>query len=435
VADVLIIGAGSSGLAAGGALARRGIDFEIVEKGSRVGGNWVYENDNGLSPTYASVHTNTSRKMTSFSDYPIPKEMGHYPHHSDMARYLDGYADHAGLRDRIRFRTAVERAEPVEGGWRVRLSDGEESVYKQVIVAIGHHWDQRWPDVPGEFAGGVRHAASYRTPEPFAGRRVLVVGFGNAALEIAAEVSDVAEAVFLSFRRTLHVFPRYMLKVPTDHIESDFSTRWFPWFVRRTTTAVSLRMLGPRLPVPRPDHRVLEGHPSVCGEIIGPKVRDGSVRTKPALARLDGDSAVFADDSSERVDEIVYATGYHISFPFLPQERLRGIAKDRMPLYRRIVHPSLPGVYFIGIMNAIGGLIPVVEAQAEWVADVLEGHVEVPSPGEMEAAIARDDEGVRHRFGGSEPNDTILCDRLVYTQFLERERRRGTRARRLMPAR
>ena len=122
---VCVIGAGSSGIASCQVLQARGIDFDCFETGSGVGGNWRYENDNGMSSAYRSLFINTSRRMMQYATYPMPEHYPDYPHHEQIAAYFDDYVDHFGFRDRIRFNTEVERVEPAgDGRWTVTTSDG-----------------------------------------------------------------------------------------------------------------------------------------------------------------------------------------------------------------------------------------------------------------------------------------------------------------------
>ncbi len=431
MSSICVIGAGSSGLAACAALRQRGLDFTCFEKGSEVGGNWVFENDNGRSPTYESLRTNTSRSRSGFKRFPLAKSYGEYPHHTSMASYLASFAEHMELRDSIRLRTEVADVTPVAEGWRVRLDDGTEDLYSSVIIANGHHWDPRWPDGAEAFDGERLHAAQYRRPDPFAGKRVLVIGFGNAATEISCELAGHASKVFLSFRRTLHVLPRYVAGVPFDRIEQKTTTRFLPWTVQRLTAALLLRAFALRhadAGLPAPDHRLLEGHPTISDEIFH-KIRAGEVCSKPSVTRFEGRCAHFSDSSVEELDTVVFATGYRVSFPFLNGVR-PPVTETRVPLYRRIVDPAAPGLYFIGLLNAVGGLIPVAEAQAEWIAGVIAGDIPLPDPAEMRSVIDSDPERLAQRYG--EPN-SILCDRYRYILQLESDRRRARkiRARRL----
>src|SRR5262249_48433046 len=137
-ADVAVLGAGSSGLAAMKALRERGLAVDGFERGSDLGGLWRYENDNGLSAAYASLRTNVSRSRMQYPSFAIPKSYGDFPHHSEMVAYLCAYADTYGMRDSIRFRTTVERLEQAaDGSWSVTLDDGSRRSYAAGVVATG----------------------------------------------------------------------------------------------------------------------------------------------------------------------------------------------------------------------------------------------------------------------------------------------------------
>ncbi|HWO49305.1 MAG TPA: NAD(P)-binding domain-containing protein, partial [Solirubrobacterales bacterium] len=200
-----LIGAGSSGIAAAKALHERGLPFDCYELSDRVGGNWVFQNKNGISSSYRSLHINTSRERMEYSDFPMPKSYPDFPHHTHIAEYFDAYVDHFGIRDRITFETRVERAEPRgDGGWDVTTDRHGTRAYDALIVANGHHWDPRWPEpaFPGvdAFAGRQMHSHEYVDTEGFEGKRVVVLGMGNSAMDIAVEVSLVTEATFLAAR-------------------------------------------------------------------------------------------------------------------------------------------------------------------------------------------------------------------------------------------
>ncbi len=149
---------------------RAGIAVRLLREGLEVGGNWRYENDNGMSSAYRSLHINTSRGLMAYRTFPMPDDYPDYPNHFQIARYFDDYVDHFGLREKIRFRTEVMSVVPVDGEWEVTVedADGESEAhrYRAVLVANGHHWDPRWPEpaVPGR--RGVRGRADPRPPLP-----------------------------------------------------------------------------------------------------------------------------------------------------------------------------------------------------------------------------------------------------------------------------
>jgi dimethylaniline monooxygenase (N-oxide forming) len=424
--NVVVIGAGSTGLAVMRTLGERGIPAQCIERGSNVGGLWRYENDNGMSAAYASLRTNVSRRGMQYPSFPMPEAFDEFPHHTDMAAYLDSYADAFRLRDRIRFGTTVDRLEPVSGhGWRVTLDDGTDLRFGAAVVATGHDWCPRLPEPPGEFAGEVLHAHDYRRPEAFAGRRVLVVGAGQSAAEIAVELVGHAARTCLSIRGPVHVVPRWLRGTPYDTRDTWPANR-LPWpLLNRLFAREVERELGP-LPGswPVPDRRLLEEVPTLSSELL-PSVRSGAVAVRREVERLDGDRVRFASGAEEEFDAIVYATGYRISLPFLAPELLQP-QERRLPLYRRIVPPGLDGLFLAGFVDAPSGLLPIVEAQGDWIAAVLEGRLALPGAPAMLRAIERSERRSRVRFP-SEPPDSIRCDPHAYRRLLLADLRRARR--------
>jgi Flavin-binding monooxygenase-like len=324
-------------------LREQGLGVEGFERGSDVGGLWRYENDSGLSAAYSSLRTNVSRPRMQYPSFAMPNAYGDFPSHREMAAYLGAYADAYGLRDSIRFRTRVERLEPAAAGtWRVTLDDGSRRSHGAVVVATGLFWSPRLPFCPGSFDGTVSHSHEYRTPEPYAGRRVLVVGAGQSAAEIAVEVSTVAERTFMSIRGGVHVIPRWIGRRPYDAADIAPLNR-MPWRLLNLIYGLRVtRALGARpASWPLPAHPPLEGIPIVSSEFL-PAVRRGDVVVKPAIDQLSGSSVHFMDESEERIDRIVYATGYRINFPYLSPLMVSADGRD-LPLYRRMVRPGLPG--------------------------------------------------------------------------------------------
>jgi Flavin-binding monooxygenase-like len=423
MADVAVIGAGSSGLAVLKALRERGIAVECFERGSDVGGLWRYENDNGLSGAYASLRTNVSRERMQYPSFPMPRSYVDFPSHSDMAAYLDAYAEAFGLRELITCRASVERMEPDRSGrWSLSLDDGSVRGYRAVIVAIGLFWRPKVPDYPGRFSGVATHSHQYRTSEPFAGRRVLVVGAGQSAAEIAVEVSNVAARTLMSVRSGTHVLPRWIGGRPYDAADVDPLNR-MPWRLMNLIYGWRVGLeLGPTPSSwPAGAHRLLEGIPIISSDLV-PAVRQEDVVVKPAIDRLMGDRVRFVDGSEERVDRIIYATGYRISLPFLPSSLGSANARD-FPLYRRIVPPDVGGLFFAGFLDAPGGLLPVVEAQGEWIAAVLAGRLSLPPPEQMWHAMERAERRTRQRFPSESPH-SIRCDPHAYRRLLRSDLRR-----------
>jgi hypothetical protein len=419
---VCVIGAGSSGIAAIQVLQQRGIPFDCFEKGSSVGGNWRYQNDNGLSADYRSLHINTSRRQMQYAAYPMPEHLPDYPSHWDIAKYFDDFVDHFGLRERITFRTEVTAVVPVDGEWEV-TAGGETRRYRAVLVANGHHWKARWPSFPGEFDGEMMHAHDYREPDVLVGKRVLVLGIGNSACDIAVESSRVADKTFLAMRRGAHILPKYLGGKPTDEASNPHFSR-LPLAVQRALFTRVLRLAQGEpsaYGLPTPDHKLLSAHPTISSELL-PRIGHGEITVKPNIDRYDGPEVVFVDGSRERVDLIVHCTGYRISFPFLAPEVLDPV-DNQVPLYLRVAHPSYQGLFFIGLLQPLGAIMPLAEAQAHWVADLLQGRTRLPSQEEMRREIDGYRRRMAKRFVAS-PRHTIQVDFHPYLRTLAKERRR-----------
>jgi dimethylaniline monooxygenase (N-oxide forming) len=431
---VCIVGAGSSGIASCQVLDARGIPFECFEKGSEVGGNWRYMNDNGMSSAYESLFINTSRNLMAYATYPMPEDYPDYPHHTQIARYFDDYVDHFGLRDKITFRTEVTNIEPAGEEWEVTLDDGTVRRYRAVMVANGHHWDPKLPDFPGEFDGPAIHSHDYKTPEGDEGKNVLVLGFGNSAVDIAVETSRVSRMTYLAVRRGAHVIPKYLKGKPVDELGSPLTSR-LPLALQRRMYAKLLKTAQGEMEdygLPVPDHKLVEAHPTISSDLL-PRIGHGRITPKPNVERLLGDRVRFVDGTEEEIDRIVWCTGYRISFPFLRREVLQ-VEDNEIPLYRRVFHPDLPGLYFIGLLQPLGAIMPLAEAQSEWVADVLEGTAVLPSRERMWKVIERERRRMANRYVRS-TRHTIQVDFYPYLRTVERERRRGRRKNRFAGAR
>jgi dimethylaniline monooxygenase (N-oxide forming) len=472
---ICIIGAGSSGLTACQVLGARGIPFDCFEKGSMIGGNWRYENDNGTSSAYKSLHINSARKLMSYKAFPMPEDYPDYPSHWQVAKYFDDYAERFGLAEKITFRTEVvsvapvggtdesrggdayggpettgsdendrqngarsdaESATPSDGRWEVTVEDAEgerrRETYRAVIVANGHHWQPRWPEPPfpgaGEYEGEQMHAHHYREPDVLEGKRVLVLGIGNSAVDIAVESSRIAEKTFLAMRRSAYVLPKFLGGTPIDEAAPPIST-YLPMSVRRFFMSRLLKMTVGEMTdygLPKPDHKLLEAHPTVSSELL-PRIGHGDIEVKPNIDRFAGGHSVrFADGSEEQVDLTIYCTGYKIEFPFL-DEKVFAAQDNRMPLYRRLVSVENPGLYFIGFIQPLGPIMPIAESQAEWIADLLTNRAALPPATEMRAEIAAYERWMDKRFVSSKRH-TIEVDFHPYLREIRKERKRSKQA-------
>lgn len=425
-----VIGAGLSGLAAAHALKERGIGFVCLEQAPEVGGIWRMPGAGERGPAYLALHLNSARQLTGYADFPMSDDLPLYPGHHDMAAYLASFADWAGLRPRIELNTRVVGVEQEpDGAWTVTSRDarGAESVrtFSHVVVASGHHSEPALPDPLPEgadtFAGTILHSMDFMDGKDFAGQSVVVVGLGASAVDIAADLSRHARRTVLSVRRGLHVIPKQLYGTPVDLIAEA------PWFTdkslseQRAFVEEALRVARGSLSdygLPEPDHPIFSSAVTISDEILS-RIRHGAVHPRPGIARLDGRSVHFTDGTSVEADAIVYCTGFRMSFPFLSEaDACQATPRGPVELYRRIVSPDRPGLLFLGLIRPVGSGTRLVEAQADWVARLVDGDVDLPSAGVMREEITGYLRDIEERYGLSE-GTSIQVDVGQYLQELK----------------
>jgi hypothetical protein len=402
-----VIGAGFSGLGVAAALKRRGVPFDLLEADDDVGGNWYHG-------VYEGAHIISSRRTTEYADFPMPAHWPDFPSGAQMLEYLRAFAEKLGLRDHLELRTQVERVEPAAGGsWTLTLAGQARRLYGGVVVCNGHHWDRRFPSYPGRFSGEMLHSKDYKQNGALRGRRVLVIGGGNSACDIAVEAARVAAASHLSLRRGYWFLPKTALGVPTVELLRP----WMPvWLQRRMVKALVRVIVGryQQYGLPPPDHEPFEKHPTINSELLH-CLRHGRVVPHPDVRRFDGDMVEFADGVREPFDLVVAATGFHVSFPFVAEGVVRW--RDGMPvLVGGVLPPDHRNLYFFGLGQPRYGAGPLVSAGAELLCDMIEVQKRLRHP--LGALLWR---------LGQRPPDTWLID-----PFLALRRVRA--GRRLVPA-
>lgn len=397
---VAVIGAGPSGIAALKAALAEGHDAHAFEQGERIGGNWVYRPEASHSSVYETTHIISSRRWSSYEDFPMPGDYPDYPSHAQVLAYFDAYVARFGLAPHVRLRTRVERAVRLDGGGWVLELGGEAGAgserFDALLVANGHHWDPYLPEVPGRFDGGILHSHAFKRAEPFRGRRVLVVGAGNSACDVAVECSRVAGFVGLSVRRGQHIVPKFLRGRPSD--ENHAGLRWIPSALRQRLLAAGLRLVQGRYAdygLPEPEVGILEMHPTVNSELLY-FIRHGRIHPRPGIARFDGPQVVFTDGRAESYDVVVFATGYNIRFPFLDPALVPWVDDTAIPLYRRMIPLAPDDLYFIGLFQPLGCIWPLADHQARIAARAIAGRW--TRPADLEARIAHEMAHPHYRF-------------------------------------
>lgn len=420
--SVAVIGAGISGLTASKMLDDYGIDYTTFESSDRVGGNWAFGNPNGHSSAYRSLHIDTSKHRLSFKDFPMPEDYPDFPHHTQIKAYLDSYADAFGLRERIEFQNGVVHAERLpDGGWELQTERTGTRRFDLLVVANGHHWDPRFADFPGEFTGASIHSHHYIDPHDpldFTGKRILVVGIGNSAADIAVELSSrsLQNEVTLSTRSSAWIVPKYTYGLPADkyYVTTPYlPLKWQRWFVQKMQfmTGSNPELYG----LPKPNHKFFEAHPTQSVE-LPLRLGSGDITPKGNIARLDGETVHFVDGTSSDFDVIVYATGYNITFPFFDPSFISA-PDNQIDLYKRMFKPGIEDLVFVGFAQAVPTLFPFVEAQARLLAAYAAGLYRLPPAAEMERVIVAD----QQKYTGhmlDRPRHTQQLDYFIYEHDL-----------------
>src|SRR5436309_6863139 len=244
--------------------------------------------------------------------------------------------------------------------------------------------------------------------------------------------------MFLSTRRGARVVPKYMRGVPVDELVTPANSRLPFWFTRIMVSRLLKQAQGSMTDygLPEPDHRLGEAHPTISSELL-PAIGHGRVKPKPAIERLDGHRVRFADGSAEAIDTIVWCTGYRITFPFLPAAVLEP-RENEVPQYKMAVPPDLDVLCFIALLEPLAALMPLAEAQSEWVADLLAGESALPTHDEMWKEIKDRREALRRRYLRS-TRHTNQVDLFPYLRENDKQRQPGrkrkARGRGLVPAR
>ncbi|MFC8849581.1 MULTISPECIES: flavin-containing monooxygenase [unclassified Micromonospora] len=426
---VAVIGAGAAGLATLKALADAGVAAVAFEAADTVGGLWVYGAPG--SPAYRTLHLNTSRTRTQFADHPMPACWPDYPDHTRVAGYLRDYAHRFGLFDAVRLRhTVVGVTRDPDDRWTIRVTgpDGASEVTAEaVVVANGHNRVPRLPDPgpPGDCTAEQIHSHAYRGPDQLTGRRVLVVGGGNSAMDIAVDASHTARRTLLSLRRGVWVVPKHLLGRPSDTLNGALARR-LPWRLRqRISQAMLTATVGPptRYGLPAPTHGFLQDHPTLSDALLS-RLTHGDVEARPGVAAFHGDRVEFTDGRIDAVDLVVWCTGYRVEMPFL-DPALLGAGPDTLPLYRHVFHLDAPGLAFVGLMQSTGAAFPLLEAQARLVAARLAGRYAPPDAAAQRAACRAELRAAAARWGHRRPAMRVDFD--AYLVQLGRELAAGAR--------
>ncbi|MGB7413557.1 MAG: NAD(P)-binding domain-containing protein [Thermosynechococcaceae cyanobacterium] len=368
----LIIGAGFSGLGIAQALKEAGILYDQVDASDAIGGNWYHG-------VYETAHIISSRRITQFTNFPMPEEYPDFPSAQNMRDYINAFADFFELREPIELNRQITYVRPIENNlWEVTFANQEQRIYQGVVMCNGHHWCKRLPEFEGEFKGEIIHSKDYKRPQQLYGKRVLVIGAGNSACDLAAEAARVGSKCVLSMRDSPWFIPKTFAGVPVaDASKKGRSPGWY----QRLMAYLLIRFTFGKYEsygLPKPKHRIFEKHPTINSEVPY-YLKHGRIRPKPDVRVLDGGSVEFTDGSREAFDLIICATGYYVAYPFLSPElqRIRGSVVE---CYEGCFLDDYKGLYYIGWYQPRGGIGSILSAFAPVFARYLQLQAEINVP-------------------------------------------------------
>lgn len=403
----------------------RGIDASALEAGPRIGGRFSNEDPRFGPLAYSTLHSATSRDAFAYADYPAPHHLPVFPSAVQVADYCADYAEKFGLLHHVQTGVRVEQIERAGGEWKVTTSDGDR-VADAVVVATGTMGRPRLPEppIPGaqRFAGEILHVHDYRGPSQLSGKRVVVVGVGTTAVDLACDAAEHASVAIHSMRRGAWFLPEILFGRPAD--------RWRPpvpmgWKARRAFLArAAAAQLGSlsTYGIAHPGHGYGEVHPLRSGRLLS-HLAHGQVTTRPAISQLHAREVEFADGRRDEVDLVMLCTGWHVEHPFLP-ESLRSDDGAGPPLHLRTFHPDAAGLSFVGLIDGGVAGLPIAEAQARLIADRVLGDWAPPSQQIVQQTVVDEEATSRERYPAAR-RVRLQVDPIDYMATLERERRAG----------
>lgn len=399
---VAVIGAGIAGLVTIKSCLEEGIEVVAFEKSDYIGGNWKFK-EREVS-VFRNTELSSSRYITGFSDFPIPDSYPHFLKHEQYLEYLLDYARHFHLKEHIIFGIAVDSIKRQGDKWLlVATKNGQSETYKfdAVAVCTGLNEQPNLPKFPNieQFKGEIVHSSLYKDNTPYKDKSVVVIGGGESGGDQVNEISQVAKSVTLSLRRGVFIMPKLddTMTLPGDYFHHR-STYHLPpvlyegietaiqsmfTFINRQKKSWQMRQKLIQLSGGSYHQQFITKSDTFMKALAKP-----NVSLKPKLERFEPDGIVFTDGSKVKADAVVFSSGFNVCFPFLP---IDSKGWDWRKLYKKIFHPDLPDIGFVGFARPnIGSMPPIMEMQSRYFAGVVSGRLQLPEPTQMQSIIEKD---------------------------------------------
>ena len=380
--EVIVVGAGPAGLSAAWALVKAGLRPQVLEQAGSAGASWRSH--------YEGLRLNTGRWLSRLPGSPLPRTAGGWPTRDDLVTLLEGMPARGGFAVQTGVEVTRIARDSQHGHWRVSDAQGKHYTSHAVVVATGGTRVPVLPDWAGQsdFAGRVLHSSAFRRADEFAGQRVLVVGCGNSAAEIASRLTAHAREVICAVRTPPHLLPKSVLGVPMagwglllQHLPASVADGLLYWLQKRAIG--DLTPQGLPLPTTRLSSRFSETN--VLPTLYQPfsrDVREGRIRIVGTLRRFEAGMAIVDERIAVpgqpataplalAVDSVIAGTGFRsgldtlIDVPGLIQ------ADGRPVVAGAHTHADAPGLHFIGQTNPLTGQLREIRLEAEQIARAL----------------------------------------------------------------
>lgn len=316
--EYAVIGAGQSGLAAGYYLKQAGKKFLILDGADHIGGSWPHY--------YDSLQLFSPARYSALPGLGLPIDRDAYPRRDDVVRYLRDYAAFFSLP--VKLGTRINAVETPDGGFLLRQSDGSRLFARKLVVATGAFGAPAIPQIEGSsrFSGRIIHSSEYRNAASFEGQRIVVVGAGNSAVQIAAELAGRAE-VTLAVRNRVRYLPQKILGK---------DVHW--WFDKLHLNQMNLFS----------DH----GVPVIDDGRYRRAIKEGRPGCRSMFERFHEDGVVWSEGVREKIDQVIFATGFRAAMGFLVNSK--ALTPGDSPFHRRGVSTRLRGLGFVGLSGQTG---------------------------------------------------------------------------------
>ena len=360
-AQTVIVGAGPAGLAVAAMLGQRGVAYTILEKADSVGSAW--------RDRYDGLRLHTVRWLSALPGAPIPRHYGPWVGRDDLVAYLEQYAHRFQIDPE--FGVEVTRIEREAARWRLETSAGNREA-DTVVVSTGYSHTPYVPEWPGResFPGSFRHSRDYREPSNYRNRRILVVGAGNSAAEIAVEVAGVATEVWLSVRTPPNIVRRDIFGLPIQVV--GIALRHIPETLMNPLAGMIRRLSVPDLsayglPAPPGDGftQFLRSRTvPILDHGFVAAIRSGRIRVVPPVESVSGQEVRMVDGTILRPDDIIAATGYRPDLEQLVGD-IGVLDESGFPkVHGAHTLPGAPGLYVVGISVELSGLLREITREA-----------------------------------------------------------------------